>query len=550
MATEEIKLRLTYETNARPAEQASARLKRTISGMQSPLLKAGKVAAKGTKEYKAQVQHQIKIAKALHKIRGEEQKRLEVLKKQRREMRSRVMTAPMRGLGRGVRGLTSMPGLIGMYAGGRAARFGWDKFIGENVALEQAKARFRGLLHDVDPSERRSAWKETKEQADKYGFSRKEWLSASTGMLPYVKGPEQYRRVRGLMAQTAIARSDLAFDDIRFAFKEALSGDFLSLQERLDVPKSLVRNMKKQGKTNEEILTAALGQVGVSPQVVAEMRKTLGFQLKTSRNMIDNLLASVGEKAFERLSTLNKGQSFSERLNAIISSRKFQQFLDSAGDALGRLVDWLTQILSKLPAAFSWMQDHWDMIKTVTVGLGGMMIISKVTGMLGRFGGKLGGVVGSLALLGTAAQAAADWMDAKHKKEIGKEGWEESLKYHRQRYDRMVAEGKITPAVAATRMSERLKEARRAGVGETGWLPDLMGTERYEQLALEKYGRGFTEATMGEGGRQLVAHVPGGKPVVVNIDVKADTAQSIVDQVTGGLLTSLNRLFDAEARAQ
>jgi hypothetical protein len=560
MATEEIKLRITTEIDPRPVDKAAKKTKAWFYDIQKSHLKIGKAAAKGTKEYKAQIQHQIKIARALDKIRKQETARLAIMKKQRQEadkmrqaMALRALAAPGRAMGAGMRGLFSVPTMVGGYLGGRAARFGYERFIGANVEYERSQAMIDAMRFRETKERRANIHEHLQSLTGGYGMTRAGATLMGARLMPYTKGMGEFKGLTELMAQTQLALPHKSQEDVLFAFKEAMAGQYISLMRRMDVPADVIHRLKESGASNIEILRGGMGAVGVTKEVIAAQRKTLGYQIKATQARMSDMFLDVGQRAFMRLKE-GGGKTFTQRLDAIMKTRSFQKFLEDASLALGELVDWLLTLLDQLPSAFKWLQENWEMIKTVTKGMVGLLIVNKVSAGLGVFGAKLGGAVGGLLALYTASKAAADEIDRQHKKQVETKGWENTLERRREHLEKLVRKGQISPVEAKRRMGRTISDVKAEGAGTTGGF-DLFGIEflPMEKQAemvraramFEAYGRPFE----GPGAPAATLAKPAAA-VTVNLDIKADTAQGIVDQVTGGLLTSLNRLFDAEARAQ
>lgn len=248
----------------------------------------------------------------------------------------------LRGIGsaaassvRGVGSLTSALGQLGLAGLGIQQLVGIVKSLGGalgldlNASLEDTTARFVAFTKDVGLA--RSIVAQLRAEADKTPFAFDAMAEAGASLLPIVKatGADFMELIR-LGEILAASNPAEGLTGAAFSLREALSGDFTSIVERFNLPRTMINQLKEQGVPNLEIVRRAMRAMGLDMDLVGNLAQTARGRLSTLLDALNGLRQRASQPLFEMLSS---------------SLASLQGFLDRNRDTLNRWADVLGGML-------------------------------------------------------------------------------------------------------------------------------------------------------------------------------------------------------------
>ncbi len=230
------------------------------------------------------------------------------------------------------KGLTSMLGVYGMF------RMGQGLFSGA-LDLDKMERTLGARLGDMDVGS--ALFEKLKEQAKASAFSLEELVGNTNSFLAVTTDMKQ------LDGLNAIAEKLAMFDTTGqglagagFSIKEALSGDIVSLAERFNMSKSLIRGLGidqlgKNGDINGfiEQFNKLLEIQNMGDKAYQEILKSPQTQLNM---LVSNFRTAFSEAGLVAVSAL---QPLIERLNSFLEGYGFNSFLSNLSMGLTNLVN-------------------------------------------------------------------------------------------------------------------------------------------------------------------------------------------------------------------
>lgn len=296
-------------------------------------------------------------------------------------------SAPAKGFGNlasGIANFTTKAGLA-VFGAGQLVNAGASLVGGlfdQNVAFENASAQIMAFTKDAGKTGEILSM--IKERAALTPFAFNEMASAAAGLIP---ASNQANMALEDMIQTAeiLAASNPAegLEGAAFALREAVSGDFTSVIERFNLPRTMIAKLKEEGLPNIEIVRRAMLEMGYDTELVSNLANTASGRWSTFMDTLNNLKAAAMQALFEALSK---------------SLAKMQVWLDANSESITAVATALGGLLARgLTAAIS------GIATLVKWGLS----------LFDSFGG-IGRVVGLVrdAVLTFAAALRGDWTNA------------------------------------------------------------------------------------------------------------------------------------------
>ncbi|MDH5182480.1 MAG: hypothetical protein OEX12_01200 [Gammaproteobacteria bacterium] len=174
--------------------------------------------------------------------------------------------------------------------------------VGLNAEMEQNRIVFENMFGDQELAEGFLA--NMRAESAKLGVSFQDTARFAKAILPDTRGMEEFNEMLRLAA-VGSKDTGLALDELIFSFNEAVSGDFVSMRDRLDLPKESVQRIKDT--------TAELGQVGA---IIEELNRVFtkrgindletfsdsyGTQMSMMKASVAELKLALGEPIFEEM---------------------------------------------------------------------------------------------------------------------------------------------------------------------------------------------------------------------------------------------------------
>lgn len=180
-------------------------------------------------------------------------------------------------------------------------------------------------------------------------FDRQKLLEGAQAILPYTKNTEDLIEKLKVIETLAAINPNEGIAGAAFSLREALSGDFRSLQERFNLPRSLLRDLVGEAKTPEAAFLAVievLNRLGITYDLVTSQQTTLLGRIGELRNVGQDILRSFGTGLFNSLNS-----AFGDLLATIAQNRtailSFAQGLgEGVADGFGLLVGLVSNLAS------------------------------------------------------------------------------------------------------------------------------------------------------------------------------------------------------------
>jgi hypothetical protein len=127
-----------------------------------------------------------------------------------------------------------------------------------------------------------------------FGFV--ELASAAAQLLPIAKASNlQLMDVVQTAELLAAVNPAEGLKGAAFSIREALSGDFVSLQDRFNLPRSTINDLKKQGLAPLDIINQTLASQGFDRSLIDQMATTFQGRLSTFTDALDSIRIEAGK---------------------------------------------------------------------------------------------------------------------------------------------------------------------------------------------------------------------------------------------------------------
>lgn len=185
--------------------------------------------------------------------------------------------------------------LGGMAAGlGAVVKGGLDV----NTSLENVEAQLLAFTKSGDVA--KSILNDIRVEAARTPFAFEEMARATASLLPAAK--QSNVALMDLVKQAEIlaaSNPEQGLEGAAFALKEALSGDFMSIVERFNLPRQRLNQLKEEGVPAIEAVSIAMREMGLDADLVANMAQTASGRWSTFWDTIDTLKATISQPIFD-----------------------------------------------------------------------------------------------------------------------------------------------------------------------------------------------------------------------------------------------------------
>jgi hypothetical protein len=252
-----------------------------------------------------------------------------------------VLGAPIRALGQlglAAGGISALTGA----AGGLTGVLG----IGLNNSMEQVNARLLAMTKDGAQSAKILA--DIRAEADKTPFAFEEMAQATASLLPASK--QSGVALMDLVRQAEILAATNPAEGLEgaaFSLREALSGDFVSIVERFNLPRQRLNELKAQGVPAMEAISRTMKEMGLDATLVTGLAGTMSGRWSTFMDTLSGFASRFGAGLFDALKQgLLTLQGVLDRNKDAIGA-----FVDGAGRAIGEFA------ASAIPKIIGFAQD-------------------------------------------------------------------------------------------------------------------------------------------------------------------------------------------------
>jgi len=210
--------------------------------------------------------------------------------------------------------------------------------LGFNNSMEQASLRIQAFTKDSEKTAQ--ILQMVKDRADKTPFAFEEMSNAAASMMPTMRASGKSMEYLLQQAEILAASNPLeGLSGASFALKEAVSGDFTSIIERFNLSRSTINKLKEEGVPNLEIVERAMGELGLSTDLVTGLASSAEGRWSTFKDTLTGFAGELTKPIFDVWK------------NSLV---KMQGFLDANKENISRTIKDIT---TGIPAIF-------DLLKT------------------------------------------------------------------------------------------------------------------------------------------------------------------------------------------
>lgn len=172
--------------------------------------------------------------------------------------------------------------------------------IALNSELEQAKIRFTAFTKDAKLAGQIVA--DLKKEADITPFGTQEIITSGAALISSAKGSrEELMKLIKTSEILAALNPAQGLDGAAYALREAVGGDYKSVQTRFDISRGLINELKSQGLEGLALVNAALKRIGAGPELVTGLANSFEGLKSTAGSFFDNFKQTLSEPVFNQL---------------------------------------------------------------------------------------------------------------------------------------------------------------------------------------------------------------------------------------------------------
>lgn len=244
-------------------------------------------------------------------------------------------------------GLSSLGGIATSVAiGGLAAVAGGLAAIGTvglsfNSQIEQVTARLNAFTKDGAETAR--ILEQIKAEAAKTPFEFQEMANATANLMSSAK-QANIPLMDLIKTSEILAASNPAqgLEGAAFSLKEALSGDFVSIVERFNLPRQRLKELKEEGVPAMEAISIAMREMGLDSSLVSNMAETAAGRWSTLKDTFVNLAGTVTQPIFDTFSAgLGNANKWLEDNKVTM-----QQWAETGRQSIQAVIDIITPLAS------------------------------------------------------------------------------------------------------------------------------------------------------------------------------------------------------------
>ena len=248
-------------------------------------------------------------------------------------------------------GLLGGLGLAGMGVQSLAgAAQGAAQAMGFGLAVEMENTGARMMAFTKDAGATANILQTIKDRAAATPFSFSEMSNAAASLLPVTKsagmGLEDLMKTAEILAASNPMQG---LEGASFSLREALSGDFVSIQDRFNLSRTTINKWKDAGLSNFEIVQKAMADMGMDASLVSNLAGTLTGRWSTFQDTIADVQRILVQPLFDRVSAgLVDAQKFLEA-----NQETLKQWGITIGNTIGNALDTIGRFGQIVGAVFT-----------------------------------------------------------------------------------------------------------------------------------------------------------------------------------------------------
>ena len=217
-----------------------------------------------------------------------------------------------------------------------------------NASYEMVRAQLQAFTGSGEEAARIFA--AIKDEAAKTPFAFNDMAKAAVMLIPSAKAAgKQLDELIKTAEVLAALNPEQGLVGAAFALREALSGDFISIVERFNLPRQYINQLKAEGVPAMEIVNRVLQEMGASTELVGLMASTARGRWSTFVDVLSQVKAAALEALFQQLSGtlsditgwLSENQPRFEEFAGLVGQKLAAAFI-TARDAVMTLIQALT----------------------------------------------------------------------------------------------------------------------------------------------------------------------------------------------------------------
>jgi len=237
-----------------------------------------------------------------------------------------------------------------------------------NASYEMVRAQLQAFTGSGEEAARIFA--AIKDEAAKTPFAFNDMAKAAVMLIPSAKAAgKQLDELIKTAEVLAALNPEQGLVGAAFALREALSGDFISIVERFNLPRQYINQLKAEGVPAMEIVNRVLQEMGASTELVGLMASTARGRWSTFVDVLSQVKAAALEALFQQLSGalsditgwLSENQPRFEEFAGLVGQKLASAFI-TARDAVMTLIQALAGNWQDAPGqirevhrAFGWL---------------------------------------------------------------------------------------------------------------------------------------------------------------------------------------------------
>jgi phage-related protein len=237
-----------------------------------------------------------------------------------------------------------------------------------NASYEMVRAQLQAFTGSGEEAARIFA--AIKDEAAKTPFAFNDMAKAAVMLIPSAKAAgKQLDELIKTAEVLAALNPEQGLVGAAFALREALSGDFISIVERFNLPRQYINQLKTEGVPAIEIVNRVLQEMGASTELVGLMASTARGRWSTFVDVLSQVKAAALEALFLQLSGtlsditgwLSENQPRFEEFAGLVGQKLASAFI-TARDAVMTLIQALAGNWQDAPGqirevhrAFGWL---------------------------------------------------------------------------------------------------------------------------------------------------------------------------------------------------
>jgi hypothetical protein len=169
-----------------------------------------------------------------------------------------------------------------------------------NSTLENVEAQLFAFTKDGDVA--KQIIEDIRVEAAQTPFAFEEMAKATASLLPAAKqsGAELMDLVKTAQILAA-SNPEQGLEGAAFSIREALSGDFVSIVDRFNLPRQRLNELKEEGVPAMEAISIAMREMGLDADLVTGLAGTMTGRWSTFTDTIDTLKGTLAAPLFDFL---------------------------------------------------------------------------------------------------------------------------------------------------------------------------------------------------------------------------------------------------------